>query len=90
MDLFCETCSRPWLIGWWDQVWLGLLGGPVVGHLGNLCGQISYQVNSAFSFYCLKFILQLFFCTFSDVITVVESHINDPVNCYFTYMMFMS
>lgn len=20
MDLFCETCSKPWLIGWWDQV----------------------------------------------------------------------
>ncbi|KAJ3598714.1 hypothetical protein NHX12_000709 [Muraenolepis orangiensis] len=20
VDLFCETCSRPWLIGWWDQV----------------------------------------------------------------------
>ncbi|XP_061605012.1 cAMP-specific 3',5'-cyclic phosphodiesterase 4C isoform X3 [Phyllopteryx taeniolatus] len=19
VDLFCETCSRPWLIGWWDQ-----------------------------------------------------------------------
>ncbi|KAI5607032.1 cAMP-specific 3',5'-cyclic phosphodiesterase 4A isoform X2 [Silurus asotus] len=19
MDLFCETCSKPWLIGWWDQ-----------------------------------------------------------------------
>lgn len=25
VDLFCETCSRPWLIGWWDQV--GLRGG---------------------------------------------------------------
>lgn len=80
VDLFCETCSRPWLIGWWDQVWLGLLGGPVVGHLGYLCGQISYQVNSAFGFYGLKFILQLFLCRFSDVITVVESHINDTVN----------
>lgn len=22
VDLFCETCSRPWLIGWWDQVGL--------------------------------------------------------------------
>lgn len=20
MDLFCETCTKPWLIGWWDQV----------------------------------------------------------------------
>ncbi|XP_041942432.1 cAMP-specific 3',5'-cyclic phosphodiesterase 4B isoform X4 [Alosa sapidissima] len=19
VDLFCETCSKPWLIGWWDQ-----------------------------------------------------------------------
>ncbi|XP_016389613.1 cAMP-specific 3',5'-cyclic phosphodiesterase 4A-like [Sinocyclocheilus rhinocerous] len=19
MDLFCDTCSKPWLIGWWDQ-----------------------------------------------------------------------
>ncbi|XP_010898368.3 cAMP-specific 3',5'-cyclic phosphodiesterase 4C isoform X4 [Esox lucius] len=19
VDLFCETCTRPWLIGWWDQ-----------------------------------------------------------------------
>lgn len=25
VDLFCETCSRPWLIGWWDQVGLGEL-----------------------------------------------------------------
>lgn len=25
VDLFCETCSRPWLIGWWDQVGLGKL-----------------------------------------------------------------
>lgn len=26
VDLFCETCSRPWLIGWWDQVGLWRLG----------------------------------------------------------------
>ena len=26
VDLFCETCSRPWVIGWWDQVGLGGLG----------------------------------------------------------------
>lgn len=42
VDLFCETCSRPWLIGWWDQVWLGLHGGPFGGHLGFLCGQILF------------------------------------------------
>lgn len=60
VDLFCETCSRPWLIGWWDQVWLGLLGGPAVGHLEYLCGQISSQVNSEFGFYYLKLLLQLF------------------------------
>lgn len=23
VDLFCETCSKPWLIGWWDQVGVG-------------------------------------------------------------------
>lgn len=26
MDLFCETCSKPWLIGWWDQVGTGSRG----------------------------------------------------------------
>lgn len=20
VDFFCETCSKPWLVGWWDQV----------------------------------------------------------------------
>lgn len=40
VDLFCETCSRPWLIGWWDQVGLEGLGGEgnwarqTGGHLG--------------------------------------------------------
>ncbi|KAI2588669.1 PDE4A isoform 8 [Pan troglodytes] len=19
VDFFCETCSKPWLVGWWDQ-----------------------------------------------------------------------
>lgn len=85
VDLFCETCSRPWLIGWWDQVWLGLLGGPVVGHLGYLCGQISYQVNSEFGFYYL-----FYNCSFSGVTTVVESHLSDDGNCYIPHIMFMS
>lgn len=69
VDLFCETCSRPWLIGWWDQVWLGSQGGPVGGHLGYVCGQISYQLN-------LMLILQLF-CMLSHVTTVKEAHIRE-------------
>lgn len=55
----------------------GITRGPVGGHLGYLCGQISYQLNSEFGFYCLMLILQLFLCTLSNVITVVESHIRD-------------
>lgn len=31
VDLFCETCSRPWLIGWWDQVRLGELAKGELG-----------------------------------------------------------
>lgn len=28
VDFFCETCSKPWLVGWWDQVGdLGVKGG---------------------------------------------------------------
>lgn len=38
VDLFCETCSRPWLIGWWDQVGLGMLRKPGCGHLGCFSG----------------------------------------------------
>lgn len=39
VDLFCETCSRPWLIGWWDQVGLGRLP-QVRGGLAQLHEQL--------------------------------------------------
>lgn len=26
VDFFCETCAKPWLVGWWDQV-IGLYWG---------------------------------------------------------------
>lgn len=42
VDLFCETCSRPWLIGWWDQVGLRELTegkqGLAVAILDRCCG----------------------------------------------------
>lgn len=41
VDLFCETCSKPWLIGWWDQVGLGELAenkqGLAVAILDGCC-----------------------------------------------------
>lgn len=40
VDFFCETCSKPWLVGWWDQVGeLGVGDGqetrPWPSHLGS-------------------------------------------------------
>lgn len=53
VDLFCETCSRPWLIGWWDQVGLRELGegkqGLVVAILDRCFGLFSCYVYAYIS-----------------------------------------
>ncbi|XP_056262950.1 cAMP-specific 3',5'-cyclic phosphodiesterase 4C isoform X4 [Pseudoliparis swirei] len=49
VDLFCETCSRPWLIGWWDQFKRML--NRELSHLSEMSrsgNQVSEYISSTF------------------------------------------
>lgn len=71
VDLFCETCSKPWLIGWWDQVGLGQLAkhkqGLAVAILDGCYGRFECYACINYSsisqpLLCVFYLQEVMFC----------------------------